>query len=398
MAHRIDHATAAPGNLFTEGDPLVPTPPTRVTDDWLNDTVQEEICNSVEDAGMTLDKADNNQLALALEYLGANIGMRNKLINGAMRFWQRGKSFNLTSDGIVRAADRWAGQMDDFATGTVAFTRVSVAHTAWDLSGEVPKARWALKVDNSGGHTASGGSNDFGVLQKIEDVRTSAGKKVTASFKVRANKATTIKCDVGQNFGTGGSPSATVWLSQNDTVNTAWKKVSFTFDLADLSGKTLGSNNDDSVVFYIYSTDTSGVWFEVTEVQFEEGRIATVWEDRPEQAELALCQRYYEKSYDTDVDPGTVDDAGAIYGHEPGTSPLHNCQQRFMVPKRVSPTITWYSPNTGASGKIYDETGAADRTVSGTAGTGEQSTGRPGATGMSTDPAYRAHFTADAEF
>jgi len=50
--HRIDGPNYAPGNLFTEGDPLVPTPATVVTDDWLND-VQENIAQAIEGAGTT---------------------------------------------------------------------------------------------------------------------------------------------------------------------------------------------------------------------------------------------------------------------------------------------------------------------------------------------------------
>ena len=59
--HRIDHATAAPGELFTEGNPATATPATIVTHDWLND-VQENICGVVEAAGTTLAKGDYSQL------------------------------------------------------------------------------------------------------------------------------------------------------------------------------------------------------------------------------------------------------------------------------------------------------------------------------------------------
>lgn len=66
--HRIDHSTAAPGNLFTEGDPLGATPATVVTADWLN-ALQEEIASVVEGAGLSLDKPDNTQLLDAINAL-----------------------------------------------------------------------------------------------------------------------------------------------------------------------------------------------------------------------------------------------------------------------------------------------------------------------------------------
>lgn len=64
--HRIDHATAAPGNLFTEGNPATATPATTVTDDWLND-VQGNICEVVETAGLALVKGDYTQLRQAIQ-------------------------------------------------------------------------------------------------------------------------------------------------------------------------------------------------------------------------------------------------------------------------------------------------------------------------------------------
>jgi microcystin-dependent protein len=64
--HRIDHPTAAPGNLFTEGNPATSTPATVATDDWLND-VQGNICDVVEQTGIALVKGDYTQLRQAIQ-------------------------------------------------------------------------------------------------------------------------------------------------------------------------------------------------------------------------------------------------------------------------------------------------------------------------------------------
>lgn len=66
--HRIDGAAAAPGGLFTEGDPNVGTPATVVTDDWLN-AVQEEIAGVIEGSGTSLSKPSNAQLLAAIRVL-----------------------------------------------------------------------------------------------------------------------------------------------------------------------------------------------------------------------------------------------------------------------------------------------------------------------------------------
>jgi hypothetical protein len=65
--HRID-ADAHVGNLFSEGNPGIGQPGTEVDADWLN-AVQEELCNALTDAGVTLVKGDNTQLAALLGFL-----------------------------------------------------------------------------------------------------------------------------------------------------------------------------------------------------------------------------------------------------------------------------------------------------------------------------------------
>lgn len=73
--HRIDHPTAvsvlpapgAPGTpgYFTEGDPVGGVPATVVTKDWAN-SVQEELAAVILAAGLSLDKAENDQLLTAI--------------------------------------------------------------------------------------------------------------------------------------------------------------------------------------------------------------------------------------------------------------------------------------------------------------------------------------------
>jgi len=63
--HRIDSPDATQDHLFTEGDPTVPVDATSVTAEWLN-AVQEEPSHVIEQAGLTLNKADNTQLYQAI--------------------------------------------------------------------------------------------------------------------------------------------------------------------------------------------------------------------------------------------------------------------------------------------------------------------------------------------
>lgn len=95
-----------------------------------------------------------------------------------------------------------------------------------------------------------------------------------------------------------------------------------------------------------FATDESTYYF--TGVQLEVGSVATEFEHRSFGEELALCQRYYQKSYAYGTAPGSVTTAGWI-----GSTLRLSDQQtgyvegdpRFEQRMRTSPTITFYDRN-----------------------------------------------------
>jgi len=68
--HKISGAGATSQNTFTGGDPANGIPATEVTPDWLN-TIQAELVYLIEQAGLTLDPANNTQLKGALDAMFA---------------------------------------------------------------------------------------------------------------------------------------------------------------------------------------------------------------------------------------------------------------------------------------------------------------------------------------
>ena len=131
-------------------------------------------------------------------------------------------------------------------------------------------------------------------------------------------------------------------------------------------------------------------------MQLEEGPNDTEFEYREFGEELALCQRYYEKSYDYKIFPGATSSAGNVGGHSVnGTNQLFPVS--YAVPKRVVPTTSLYSPATGAVGAVRKDNSPADIASSpiypGISGFGGVS--------MNTIPAVnntiRYHYTSDAE-
>jgi hypothetical protein len=102
---------------------------------------------------------------------------------------------------------------------------------------------------------------------------------------------------------------------------------------------------------------TNGATFYITGVQLEAGSVATPFERRSYGQELALCQRYFEKSKISGVGYG---DSVASLRCGATTSPM-NVSVWFGVDKRSSPTVTLYD-NDGTAGRVYK--GGANKVAS----------------------------------
>jgi hypothetical protein len=92
--------------------------------------------------------------------------------------------------------------------------------------------------------------------------------------------------------------------TQNAVLSTSWQKFTYTATLGSISGKTLGSNGDDSLqVVFEWPTAAGAIYFEIANVQLEKGPFATDYEGRFVGEELTMCERYYETSYPLNVAP-----------------------------------------------------------------------------------------------
>jgi hypothetical protein len=137
--------------------------------------------------------------------------------------------------------------------------------------------------------------------QLIESVRTFANQTITVSFYAKGTNPTTdgnLKVYLQQNFGTGGSPSATVTVTEQTFVLTAnWVRYSFQFTVPSIAGKTLGTANNDYLAVSIGqgSAVSADAWtLDLWGVQAEAGSVATAFQTATGtiQGELSACQRY----------------------------------------------------------------------------------------------------------
>jgi hypothetical protein len=224
-----------------------------------------------------------------------NLPNRSRIINGCFDVWQRGTSFSSPATGTY-TADRWRLAYDG-AGGTRVISQVAGA--ASFPGGMFPKYVMQIAISNRGTATTQT------ISQRIEDARTFAAEYITISAYVRTTSGTlNVGVKSSQNYGTGGSPSASVTTTHGTfTATTTWQRLSYTAQLG-AAGGTFGTNGDDNleILFDLgVQTGTLQLWG----VQVEQGVTRTALERRPIGQELALCQRYYETSYTSGITPGT---------------------------------------------------------------------------------------------
>ena len=155
-----------------------------------------------------------------------------------------------------------------------------------------------------------------------------------------------------------------------------------------------------AVVYYSPATATAVAndYFDITGVQLEKGSVATPYEIRPYATELALCQRYYQKSYQQGDYAGTVTNTNGII-----TASAVNLDSiggtRFNVPMRATPGTTTIYSTAGTAGKATVFAGGADTSAITTTYATNVGIGYLyiNAANLTQGNGYRYHYIADAE-
>jgi len=273
----------------------------------------------------------------------AQVGFRNKLINGNFDFWQRGTS--LAAAAAFRyLADRW---VSNALGATVAYSQGVFALGQTGVPGEPAYA--AVLTSTTSSTTTD--AVTFG--QRIEGARTLAGQQAVLSFWAKADANRNIAVEFNQNFGSGGSPSTNVNSIGVTTLalTTQYQLFKVPVTLPSIAGKTLGTNGDDNLEIDFWlsagsnyasrsnSLGTQAGQFIFARVQLEAGNVATPFEQRPLGTELALCQRYYETAAIAPLFINSVTPIGMMF-------PIYYRATKRTVPTVTFTGITYYSNGT----------------------------------------------------
>jgi hypothetical protein len=279
---------------------------------------------------------------------------KNGVINGGFDIWQRGTSFTATS---VYTADRWYTSTNTGQT----ITRQTTSDTT-----NLPFIQYCARAQRNNGTT---NTNALGISQSFETVNSLpfAGRSVTLSFYARkgANLSGTFTAVIFSGTGTDQPRNFTATYTGEATVATSSPTLTTTWARYTVTGTVAATATELSVLIYFVPSGTAGAadYFEVTGVQIELGSYATTFSRASGtiQGELALCQRYFCKTFPLTTTPASAaGQAGSAFGNRAygAQTAVYVFYWQFPVSMRATPTITTYSPSAAGSA-WFDEDGAA---------------------------------------
>ena len=307
--------------------------------------------------------------------------LRNRIINGDMRIDQRNAGAS--------------GTANQYTVDRFAYFGAAASKGTWQQNaGSVTPP---TGFTNYWGFTSSsaytvGATEQFNLYQPVEGFNvsdlawgTANAKTVTLSFWVRSSLTGTFGGSIYNSAVNRSYPysytisSANTWEYKTITVsgdtsgtwlttNGIGLYLNFSLGAGSTVSGTAGAwaaTRYDSATGATSVVGTNGATFYLTGVQLEVGTAATPFERRQYGQELALCQRYYEKSYNVDVVPGAVTTLGAPRQRVVATDFWWSVA--FKVAKRADPTCVTYSNRiSNSSGNLFqvDGTGSpTDRAV-----------------------------------
>lgn len=282
--------------------------------------------NAVNGASGLMVQDSNSNASLAGTLAMGSSFLRNRLINGGMDIWQRGTSGFSTTNTYIYTADRfWV-----FSGTSTTYDYSQV--TSIGLAG----FNSALRAQRRAGNTGTLGVFVGQIIETLNCVGL-AGNTVTLSFYARAGANFSSGSNVlSVQFWTGSGTDQGLtsliqqtWTSQANassvvTLTTSWQRFTVTFSVP--SGAT-----EISIGFNAGSGGTAGAndYFDLTGVQLEVGSVATPFERRQYEQELALCLRYYWAAGNSNGGPKCIT---TEYGRGLAPTPI--------VPMRATPSIS----------------------------------------------------------
>lgn len=287
----------------------------------------------------------------------------NFVVNSAFDYWQAGTSGVVTAAGggspvatNTYCADQWV--INNILGGSITEGQISWSQQTAVTDGSL----FALKVQISTAPSGAGVNNSgVEVYTLLSNKASLALYNKTASFSVLV-KGLSSTTQVGLQFYYQGAESFVTHPIGSEVLTTV---NASTFTLCSINGQALGTAQTTAGIIGVRIRQTTGTasvnnGFILEQAMLNLGSTAfpfTRQYNDPVQ-ELAACQYFYEKSYRHTTAPGTITQIDMFVMNIQIASAINTIQ--YKVTKRGLPSLTYYSPATGTSGKARDATAAAD--------------------------------------
>jgi hypothetical protein len=295
------------------------------------------------------------------QFSGGAFSFKNRIINGDMRIDQRNAGAAVTPDGSAPySLDRWRTQ--NATDGAFTVQQVTDAPSGFTNS---------LKATTTTADASLTGTQGARIWQPIEgfnvsdlDFGTANAKTFTLSFWIKSSLTGTFG---GAFSGSTEYYPFTYSISVVDTWEyktvTVVGSTSGTWNTTNGVGLNvwfgLGSGPDRSGTAGAWTTSTvttatgvvnpistlNATWY-ITGVQLEVGSVATPFERRPYGTELALCQRYYAKTFLQETAPAqNAGTTNAIFSRATVAGQPITAHWKLPVTMRAAPTLTTFNPS-----------------------------------------------------
>ena len=238
----------------------------------------------------------NTTVVATAQFVQQNVSNPNDFVNGSFNVWQdtngNAGTYSWTSTTTGHSAD-----LTLFSAGTGGTPSKTVARTAWSKASatNVNNNAYYYSSVQTANATTTGDDDFFG----IEGANKYQGSSVTVSALLWCASGTLVLTPTwGQNFGTGGSPSAAVLTAPNGastiTVTTTPTLYTLTFTVPATTAKTFGSNsNDYSGIHFTRPTSTLST-LNADSLKIEAGTVATPYRAPMGGVDAVQSKRYYE--------------------------------------------------------------------------------------------------------
>lgn len=269
--------------------------------------------------------------------------VRNRIINGRMQIDQRN-----------------AGALQTFTAGAAVAYCVDRFY-AYCTGANITGQRLALSNGQNRYRFYGAAGNTYVMLgQRIEALNSLdlAGQTVTLQAKLSSTSVTNVFWQASRATVTDSFSSQTDIASGLFTISGT--EGTYSTQISIPTSATMGIQ----IEFRVLSGLPAGQTLTIGDVQLEQGSVALPVEIRPYGQELALCQRYYEKSYNLTTKPGTAATSAWI-ASSPGPGNYLRVSGSFRADKRAAPTMVLYNPTTGATGTVSIDGEAKSATIFG---------------------------------